>query len=77
MAYIAKRGWMRTADDRVVPWEHPDAAFVLVCEGGTIPDADAIRYGLPALDGVEDVKARQAPPENKARMFAPADKRGR
>lgn len=46
------RLWLTADRERVVPDLHPDAAFLLVGEGGTMLRKDAERYGLlePAAD---------------------------
>ncbi|MDR7534656.1 MAG: hypothetical protein QN162_15150 [Armatimonadota bacterium] len=54
-----------TADGRVVPEGDPDAAYLLVPEGGVLSLEDAERYGL--LE--QDEKLRE-PPADKRRRAA-------
>jgi hypothetical protein len=69
---IAKSRLFLTADrSRVVEEGNPDAAYLLVGAGCELPDAIARQYGL--LYGEE--KAIEAPPENKAILYAPENKR--
>lgn len=46
MVYVSDKRLYRTQDGDVVPEGHPDAAFLLVPEGGMLSDEDAERYGL-------------------------------
>lgn len=48
----------------------PDAAYLLVGAGCELPDAVARQYGL-----LDEEKAIEAPPENKAILYAPENKR--
>lgn len=60
----AKENLYRTADDRVVPEGHPDAAFLLAAEGDEIPEG----YKAPAKQDAGPAEDKAAPaPENKTR----------
>lgn len=68
-----------TADrSRVVPETNPDAAYLLVAEGGTLPMDEAERYGLT---GSSDPPAEPekpeppAPPEKVQAIIPPKPKR--
>lgn len=79
--YTSPRRLYLTADGKVVGHDSPDKQTLLVAEGGTLPLADAERYGLvtveqtitPVENAVEE-KAVKAAPANKAVKAAPADK---
>jgi hypothetical protein len=68
MPYTSDRRLFTTADrSRVVEEDDPEAAFLLVGEGGELDDATAERYGLnkPAkAKGSQSNKSRTAP-DNK------------
>lgn len=69
--YVAKERLFLTADkERVVKEGDPDAAYVLVGEGGVVNEADAKKYGLSggakAADEPEGTKAVTEAPSNKA-----------
>jgi hypothetical protein len=69
-----KRLYLTADRSRVVEEESPDAAYLLVGAGCELPDAVARQYGL--LDeSVVIEKAIEAPPENKAILYAPENKR--
>lgn len=79
MPYKSDKRLYLTADGRVVEEGDPDAASLLVNEGGELDDATAERYGLtkpakaaPAPADAEGEKGKAAP-ANKART-APANK---
>ena len=52
----------------------PDAAYLLVGAGCELPDAVARQYGLLGEPAIEE-KSIEAPPENKAILYAPENKR--
>jgi len=68
--YVASQRLFLTRDrSRVVEESSPDAAFLLVPEGGLLSEAEARRYGLL------NQKAIVGPPLNKAVLSAPENKR--
>jgi hypothetical protein len=62
--YTSDRRLYLNADSKVVEADDPSRVSLLVPEGGTIPMADAEKYGLTTP--VAPVKA--APPANKAKL---------
>jgi hypothetical protein len=58
-----KRLCLDSAREKIVDCDSSDAAFLLVAEGGEIPDEEARKYGL--VGGIES-KAVAEPPANKA-----------
>lgn len=69
--YTSDKRLYVTADRAtVVPEGDPRAAFLLVAEGGELPESEARRYGL-IPEAKEQPKAadkmRPGPPENKGR----------
>lgn len=67
-----KRLYVNADRSKVVSEDSPEAAYLLVSEGGEIPEEEAKRYGLVksskmATAEESGTKARSAPPENKAR----------
>lgn len=87
MPYTSEKRLYLTADGKVVEEGDPNAATLLVGEGGQLSDEDAEHYGLvkgkavnnaneaPAEDATEGEKADTAPRTNKART-APENKAG-
>lgn len=72
MAYTSDRRLYLNADGtKVVEHDDPEAAILLVGEGGELSDADAAKYGL---GGTAEAKQVAAPPENKQVTSAPATK---
>jgi hypothetical protein len=71
MAYVSDRRLYRTVDDEVVEEGHPDAAFLLVNEGGTLSEEDVRKYGIEARQP-EPV----SPLENERKALAAAEARG-
>jgi hypothetical protein len=71
MAYVSDRRLYRTVDDEVVEEGHPDAAFLLVNEGGTLSEEDVRKYGIEARQP-EPV----SPLENERKALAAAESRG-
>jgi hypothetical protein len=71
MAYVSDRRLYRTLDDEVVEEGHPDAAFLLVNEGGTLSEEDIRKYGIEARQP-EPV----SPLENERKALAAAESRG-
>lgn len=71
MVYVSdKRLHVNSDKSKVVPEDHPDAAYLLVAEGGELSDEEAAKYGLD-----KGKKAESKPAENKAEA-APANKTG-
>jgi hypothetical protein len=71
MAYVSDRRLYRTVDDEVVEEGHPDAAFLLVNEGGTLSEEDVRKYGIEARQP-EPV----SPLEMERKALAAAESRG-
>ena len=59
--------WLTADKSEVVQDGDPRAAFLLVAEGGMLPDEDVAKYG---------VKAKKDAPANKAKVGATEDKGG-
>jgi hypothetical protein len=79
--YIADKRYFLTADNRVVEESDPAALRLLVGVGGSLPIAEARKYGLvadeqeqPAEAEAPADKAVAAAPETKAVQQAPANK---
>lgn len=70
--YIAPCRLYLTADDRVVGEGNTDAQSLLVRVGGTIPLADAIRYGLVAPAPAQPTDAEEQAHESMVESFRPA-----
>lgn len=73
--YTSEKRLYVTADrSRVVDEDDPEAAYLLVGEGGELDDAEAKKYGLKAPAKMDDAPAddekAQAPVSNKARKAA-------
>ena len=62
MPYHVKERLYTTLDGKVVKEGDPNAAFLLMSEGGELSDEEAKKYGL-----VEEEKAVAAPPATKAK----------
>lgn len=83
MAYISDRRLYLNADkSRVVEEGDPDASFLLVGEGGQLPDDEALQWGLKSSGKTED-KAVAGPAEDKSldgmtkdELIAEAEARG-
>lgn len=75
-AFVADRRLALTADrSRVVPYEHPDAAWLFKAPGQTVTAEEAERYGLSAPGGIEttpDGTEKPAPEAKQAEK--PSDK---
>lgn len=69
--YVSDKRLYRTLDDRVVSEGDPDAAFLLVGEGGMLSDEDARKYGLSA-----DQPEMPSPLEQARDRLAAAEERG-
>lgn len=67
-----RRLYVNARQNRVVPEDSPEAAFLLVGEGGYIDRAVAERLGL--LDDEPDPKSTAQAPETKAVHQPPEDK---
>lgn len=69
-----KRLYVNADKSKVVEEDSPEAAFLLVGEGGTVSDEDAKKYGLKApqrteVTEVESESKQEPEPENKARTM--------
>lgn len=75
--YVADKPYFLTEDkSRVVDADSPYAAHLLVNIGGHLPMWVARYYGLISEPGVNgNAKAIQRPPQHKAVLFAPENKR--
>jgi hypothetical protein len=71
MVYVSDRRLYRTLDDEIVEEGHPDAAFLLVPEGGQLPDEEARKYGLEARQPTP-----VSPLETERKALADAEARG-
>ncbi len=71
MPYVHQGSDLYLAADRetVVDEHDPRAAFVLVVHGGTLPDADAERYGLKSKHSAPANKLKAGAGENKESSF--------
>lgn len=81
-SYFSDRRLFLTETGEVVEDGDPRAHSLLVCKGGALPYADALKYGLlpsrsdmqePAETGIEE-KSIPAAPENKMITGPPEDK---
>lgn len=73
MTYTSDKRLCLSADGKVVDCDSPQAASVLVGEGGTLSDEDAKKYGLVAA-AAKKVQAEPEAPEQKAVEAAPENK---
>lgn len=73
MAYTSDKRLYLDADGNVVE-DEATAVSLLVGEGGTMSDEDAVKYGLTGKAAKADAKAVTAPAETKAVSKAPANK---
>ncbi len=72
MVYTSdKRLYVNADRSKIVSEDSPDAAYLLVAEGGELPDDEAAKYKLGQQE--KSAKAEHAPAENKAE---PAPKSG-
>jgi len=74
MSYTSEKQLFVNSDrSQVVPGDSPDAAFLLVGEGGELPDEEAEKYGLAGRKR----GARAADPEEPTAEDAETEPRAR
>lgn len=76
--YLVTERLARTADGRLVPYDHPDAAFLAYIPGQQISWNEAEAAGLVDQKAAEPVEDKMmGPVENKGVRIAPETRRRR